>query len=512
MLRDLVAFKSVESEPKEGMPFGEEVDKAYRYMLDRANADGFDVFDADGYGGHIEWTGVITDEKGVITAAADEAMGIPVHLDVMPAAEGWTYDPWGGEISDGRVYGRGTLDNKGAAVAVYYAMKALKDSGFVPARNVRLILGLDEERGWTGMDKYLEKTTPPDFGFAPDGDFPVVNGEKGLMIFEIAKKLEQGRESGLFLRGVKGGTAPNMVPDRCRAILAYEEEAAGKEQKSKKPAGRTKGKAAAKNTEARDKAFCRVREAVAHFRERTGRKLSCKGTGNALEVSSQGISAHGAAPHKGVNAISVMMEFLSGLPLANESARDFVDFYYTRIGYETNGESLGLCMSDAESGSLIFNAGMIDLRRDAAILTVNIRHPVTKSEDDIYDALRPALEENGLGVVKLKGLAPLYFAPDDPYVELLMDIYRKNTGDEESKPIIFGGGTYARAIPRAVAYGLLFPDDEEVMHQKDEYIKIDSLMKAAHIYADAISRLTEDNGNTLFHKNESEPQNESDSS
>jgi len=488
MLGDLVSFKSVKGEPSDGQPFGEEVHKAYRYMLEKAGADGFDTFDADGYGGHVEWAGAACDERGEIVAAAEETLGIPVHLDVVPAGDGWIHDPWVAETEGGRMYGRGTTDNKGAVAAVYFAMKALKESGYTPAKNVRLILGLDEESKWVGMDKYFEKISPPDFGFSPDADFPVINGEKGLLVFEIAKKFDPVREYGLILRSVTGGNAPNSVPDRCRAILVYEDEQSAKDVNAKK--GGRKAKKVVKDTGARDKAFTLVRDAVLKFREKTGAKISCKGAGNALEISSVGVSAHGATPDKGVNAISVMMEFLSTLPIVNESARDFVDFYHTGIGHETDGKSLGISMSDEPSGPLIVNIGMIDLRREAVILTVNIRYPVTKKEDDVYDPLTPALDSNGLGIVKLIGLAPLYFAPDDPFVELLMDVYRENTGDKESKPIIFGGGTYARSIPRAVAFGPCFPGAEEVMHKKDEYIEIDSLMKAAHIYADAIKRLT----------------------
>jgi len=367
-------------------------------------------------------------------------------------------------------------------------MKALKESGFAPEKNIRLILGLDEENGWGGMDKYYEKASRPDFGFAPDATFPVINGEKGLLVFEIAKKLDRDREYGLILRSVKGGNAPNMVPDHCRAILVYEDVQNPKGAKSKKGG---KARAVGTDTSERDKSYDHIRKAVSDFREKTGKKISCKGAGNAMEINTQGISAHGSVPYKGVNAISIMMDFLSELPLANESARDFVDFYHTAIGRETKGESLGIAMRDEPSGSLIVNTGMIDLGIEAAILTVNVRFPVTKCEDDVYNALMPVLDANGLGLVKVMGLAPLYFPPDDPMIKLYMDVYRENTGDMESKPIVFGGGTYARSIPRAVAFGLCFPDDEEVMHQKDEYIAIESLMKGAHIYADTILRMTQ---------------------
>jgi len=490
MLRELVSFKSVAGEPAEGKPFGEEIHRAYVHTLSKAERDGFDVFDADGYGGHIEWLGALTDERGEITAAADGTLGVAVHLDVVPPGEGWTRDPWAGEFSDGRVYGRGTADNKGALVAVYCAMKALREAGFVPAKNVRLILGLDEESDWAGMDKYFEKANAPDLGFAPDAEFPVINGEKGILTFEIAKKLEPGHESGLYLRSMTGGSAPNMAPDFCRAILVYDDGVSGKGGKGGKARSKGRAKASDKETEARSSAFAAVREAAAEFHKRTGSRISCKGTGLSLEVAAHGLSAHGSTPEKGINAISILMDFLSALPLANESARDFVDFYRIHIGFEFDGKSLGIAMSDSISGALVVNTGMIELGREAVVLTTNVRYPVSRTEEDVYDALRPVLDENGLGVVKRHSQPPLYYAPDDPLVETLMDVYRENTGDEESRPIVIGGGTYARAIPGAVAFGPRFPYEEEVMHQRDEYICLDNLMKAAHIYADAIYRLT----------------------
>ena len=493
MLSRLVSFKSVKSEPRENMPFGEEIHKAYMYFLSKAEEDGFEVFNADGYGGHIEWLGAVTDERGEIVGAAEETLGIAVHLDVVPPGEGWTHDPWVCEITGGLIFGRGTSDDKGPTVMIYYAMKALRDAGHVPAKNIRLIIGLDEETGCTGMDKYLEQVQAPDFGFSPDSDFPVIYAEKGILVFEIAKKLEQNHESGLCLRNIEGGSAPNMVPDRCRAILIYEDGPAG----GKNAGARGKGKkskisekGAGKETVLRDKAFDHVKEAAKVFRGTADASIACKGTGNALEIVVQGISAHGATPEKGLNAISVMMDFLSTLPLVNESARDFVDFYHTNIGYETNGEKLGIAMEDGISGSLVVNAGMINMNKEAAVLTVNVRYPVSKNENEVYHALRPVLDRNGLGVVKESVLKPLYHEIDEPLINTLIGIYRENTGDEKSIPIVTGGGTYARSIPNAVAFGPRFPDEEEVMHQNDEYISINSLMKAARIYADAIYRLT----------------------
>ena len=486
MLSELVSFKSVKAAPAGNQPFGEEIHKAFSYMLARAKQDGFEVFDADGYGGHIEWPGVITDEKGEIISAAEETLGVAVHLDVVPAGDGWTYDPWGGEVFDGRMYGRGTTDNKGAAASVYFAMKALKEAGYTPAKNIRLIIGLDEETGWSGMEKYFEKASAPDFGFTPDSEFPVINGEMGILVFEIAKKLEANHENGLILRSIAGGNAPNMTPDHCRAILVFE----GAGSKAGKPRRKSKAKAAGKEVALRNKAFTLVKETAIDYSKHSSGKLSCKGAGNSLEVHAQGLSAHGAQPWKGMNAISILIDFLCTLPIANESAKDFIDFYKTHIGFETDGKNLGIAMSDETSGPLIVNIGKISLGREAAVLTVNARYPISVKEDEVYEALRPALDKNGLGVAKKSCMAPLFYPPEEPFIQTLMEVYRNNTGDAHSKSRIIGGGTYARAFRRTVAFGPRFPHEEDIAHQKDEYILLDSLMDAAQIYADAIYRLS----------------------
>ena len=91
-------------------------------------------------------------------------MAVIGHLDVVPAGNGWSRDPYGGEIEDGRIYGRGTLDDKGPVISCLFAMKSLKDAGFVPKSTIRLILGLDEESGWKGIRYYFEKKSVPTWG------------------------------------------------------------------------------------------------------------------------------------------------------------------------------------------------------------------------------------------------------------------------------------------------------------------------------------------------------------
>ena len=98
------------------------------------------------------------------------------------------------------MYGRGTLDDKGPTMSAFYAMKALKDCGCEPRRKIRMIIGLDEETGSSGMEKYKEKVKMPDFAIVPDSDFPLVHGEKGIMIFDMVKRLSRSDKKGISLK------------------------------------------------------------------------------------------------------------------------------------------------------------------------------------------------------------------------------------------------------------------------------------------------------------------------
>lgn len=446
-LQELIAIPSVVTDAEEGAPFGAAVQRAYEYMMEKGRAQGFELFDADHYGGHMEF------------GRGPEAMGILAHLDVVPAGEGWDYPPFGGVVENGRIYGRGAQDDKGPAVAAFYAMKALKDEGIEPAKKVRLILGLDEEVDWQGMKYYLSKTKAPDFSVSPDADFPVIHGEMGVMIFEIAGKFGRSKKEGLLLRSITGGNAPNMVADWARALVNGPD-------------------------------YDGVREKLKEYRELTGYKIKATGRGKSLEIYAEGVSAHGATPWMGQNAITVLMGFLGKLEFINEDHNEFIRFYNRHLGADLDGSALGCGFEDELSGKLVLNVGQIKMEEDGALVTVNIRYPISSSDQAVYDAMAPALNRYDLGVVKVDHKAPIFTPKDDPLVVKLMEAYRAHTGDMESEPIIIGGGTYARAVPHAVAFGISFPGDPEVVHQKNEYVEIESLMKSARIYADAIYRLT----------------------
>lgn len=466
-LQELIRIKSVEEAPvmdkKEGfLPFGKGVDDAFKYMLERAKADGFDIENVDNYGGHIEFGGLLHNQEGEIIGTSTEIVGVLAHLDVVPEGSDWDYEPYSGQVDDGKIYGRGASDDKGPVVAAYYAMKALKDSGIIPEKKVRLILGLDEETNWDGITHYFSKEKAPDSGFTPDADFPVIFGEKGILIFELAKKIGKTNNKGLELRTVKGGNAPNMVADSARAVL-------------------------------RGTDYEGIKEIIAAFKHDTGYKINVKGMGKSLEITTHGISSHGARPEQGLNAISIMMAILGKLPIVNEEMLEFIEFYNTYIGFELDGSQIGCGISDEVSGNLIFNVGKIEVDSEAGRLVINVRYPVTSNEEAVYSAIMPNLNIHNFGLIRMDHKEPIYFAQDNPIVTTLMAVYREQTGDMGSQPIVIGGGTYARAAKNIVAFGSTFPGEPEVAHQKNEYISIDSLMRATKIYAEAIYKLSQIN-------------------
>ena len=463
-LQRITAINSEGGEVEKGpngeiYPFGKGVQECLEETLKGCEELGFAAYNNDNYGGYVDF------------GQGEKTLGILGHLDVVPAGDGWSFPAYSGAVEDGYIYGRGTTDDKGPVVAALFAMKALKDAGYEPASKVRLILGCDEETGWKGMDHFLETVGPADYGFTPDGDFPVVNGEKGILTFDIVRKLtEQKKVKGLDLSKIEGGAAHNMVPEKARAVLH------------------------ADNQSAYEKIKDIVKEYSDQHEEMNGicPVISAKGIGSSLEISVEGKSAHGAQPHLGLNAISVLMEFLGQLNFALEEFNDVINFYNRCIGHDIHGERIGCQMEDEKSGPLTFNVGVMSFDKKSLTFTVNVRFPVTRTDEDVYSGIIPITDQYDVGIVKNYYQAPIYFETDSPLVKTFMEIYQENTGDMESKPLTIGGGTYARAMRNCVAFGGLFPGDPDLMHQRDERLSIERLETMTKIYADAIYRLTQE--------------------
>ena len=449
--QELVRIRSIEGNPEPGAPFGSEIRRCLDKTLDICRKLGLKTENFDGYAGHAEY------------GEGDEIVGILVHLDIVPEGSGWSHDPYGGEIADGRIYGRGTIDDKGPAAAAIYALKAVKDSGVKFNRRVRIIIGCDEESGrWACMKHYFKHAEAPICGFSPDADFPIINSEMGILIFNLEKEFEQNKDSscgGLRIKRIQGGSKVNVVPDYCECELEMKKDFAD-----------------------------RVIKTVEYMKNEQNKRLELEIHDDKCFIKSYGVSAHGATPGKGVNAISQLISCINRLPLCTSEGTGYINFLNEHIGMETDGKSFGAAMSDEISGKLVFNLGTIDMDERKGSVGINIRYPVTKTGKEVYDIIRSKSSEAGIKVIEGDGRDPLYVPADNFMIKILQKVYEDVTG-QKADLISIPGGTYARAIKNAVAFGSLFPGNEEVSHEKDEYIEIEHLILNTKIFAEAIYEL-----------------------
>lgn len=218
-ISEMISINSVGGDPIPGAPYGEGPRKALSVFLDKAASEGFA-------------TGVLDDRVGWCEiGSGDRMMGIVCHLDVVPAGEGWTTDPFEAVYKDGNIYGRGIVDDKGPAMASFFAMKDIKDSAEDPGIRIRLILGTDEERTCSCVEYYDRNGELPDFSITPDAEFPVIYAEKGILHLEVTDS--RPAPAGFT---ASGGDAANMVPPSAYLIKNGEKiTASGKMAHASKP-------------------------------------------------------------------------------------------------------------------------------------------------------------------------------------------------------------------------------------------------------------------------------------
>ena len=433
-IQNAVRVRSVKEAPLPGMPFGEGPAKALDHFMDLDKKLGFKAEKFDNYAMHIDM------------GEGKETLGILAHVDVVPEGDNWTYPPYSGTIADGKIFGRGTLDDKGPAIISLFAMKAIADSGIKLNKKIRMILGADEESGSACLKYYFGelKMPYPDIAFTPDSSFPVTYAEKGMVRVKIKKKFNTLQDVV-----IKGGNAFNSVPNEAHGVIPVD----------------MLGEVRNKNK-------------VEFVRE-----------GNIYKVFSAGIPAHGAYPSKGYNAVSALFEVLKDIEVKNEELKGLVTFFDKFVKMETDGKSFGVKCTDGETGELTLNLGKMSLENNELEICLDMRVPVKIELDKIEETIKKNTEDYGYEFELYSKSKPLYVPKDSFLVSTLMNIYKELTGDNDAQPVAIGGGTYAKHAKNAVAFGALLPDQEDRMHQRDEYLEISKIDKLLQIYVEAIYRL-----------------------
>lgn len=443
--QEIIRIKSVQGEKRPGMPFGEDINNALMHTLNLGEKLGFKTKNVDGYMGCIEY------------GEGEEMVGVLGHLDVVPEGDGWEFPPYSAEIHDGKIFGRGAIDDKGPIMACLYGLYALKETGFKPNKRIRILLGTNEETGSEDVQYYLQKEEAPTLGFTPDGFFPIIFAEKGLTVFNLTKKLNSSEKSTVAY--IKGGNRANMVPDYCEVGLRLEASES-------------------------------VVEKVSAYAKANDMNLSCEANNELLILKSIGFSAHGSMPELGKNAIMHALMCLNHLDICEGEVKETVKFLVDNIGLETNGRSFGVYLKDDASGEISFNLGTIEMNENIISVGLNLRYPVTCTFEQMMNPLEEKINGTGFRVEEMDHQKPLYFPKDHELIKTLAKVYHEQTG-EEAELLAIGGGTYAKEIPNTVAFGPVFPGELDLCHQSNEYIEIEKLMEMTKIYANAIKELAE---------------------
>ncbi len=342
--------------------------------------------------------------------------------------------------------GRGTSDDKGPGVAALFGMKAIMDAGIPLRRRCRLILGCDEECGMEDLKYYEKKVGLPDMGFSPDANFPLINTEKGIMQLTLHAPMADSR-----LLEIASGTRCNIVPNLATAVLAGD------------------WREAAADAFDVDDEDCQLETELVDGNTR-------------LAVT--GVAAHASFPEKGKNAAKMLIAVLNKLGIGGAP----IALLDEAAGEGSEGANLGIAGSDAVSGKLTINLGLLSAKEGKLNVTFDCRFPVFFNDRTISETVAKRLAPAGFALEPTHASQPHHVPESSELVVKLMDVYNTITG-ADAKPFAIGGGTYARHLKEGVAYGMLFPGELELEHQANESIDVANFVKAARIYAYAILAL-----------------------
>lgn len=430
-LKELVSYKSVFSEDAE--PFGQEnrgvLDAALRQMKDK----GLDTTNLDYYCGYGQ------------TGEGKKLIGIIAHLDVVPTGEGWNSNPYDMIEKDGYLYGRGVSDDKGAAVASMYALKYLIDEKYQFNKRVRLILGCNEETGSLCLSHYVKNDEAIDYGFTPDGNFPGIYAEKGMIGGKII-----GHNSKII--DIEGGEASNIVCKKCRIKLPLNSI---NENKFK------------------------------DFLDKNNIPFEIEKS-DVITITTHGVAAHASTPDEGVNAISYLFEAL----FVADFSDSFINFFHNNFGLTTHGEILGYGAVMDNISDTTINFGVAKKRGDDIIVSLDMRFPVMSNSETCYALLEKCEDKDNEFALGSK-VEPLFFDINSPMIKSLKKAYVDVTNDNKSEMEAIGGGTYAKKIKNCIAFGCEFPGETNHIHDADERLSVESLKKQVEIYIEAIKNLNE---------------------
>ena len=435
-IKKLVDIPSVEASAVGNAPFGENVDRALNHVLNLAKEMNLETKNVDGYFGYAD-----------IKGKSDKQIAAITHVDVVPAGNGWTHDPFDMIEKEGYILGRGVADDKGPCMLTLYMAKFFKENNIELPHTLRIMFGTNEESGMAGLHYYQTKYENPTFCFTPDANFPVCFGEKGLYGGTmISEKL-----SGNIIE-FTGGVALNVVPDLASVVIKCDA--------NKLPSQNNFD--------------------IENLQNGT------------VKITAHGKGGHASLPKGTVNAIKMLVDYLLDNNLCTEQENNFLNVLKVML-FDTDGKCVGIDSVDDVFDPLTSIGGTINMKDGVISQTVDIRYPTSITAQQITNTFKELAKKANATFKEDREVVPFVTDEKTEVVQTLIKTYNDVTGKNE-KPFTMGGGTYARHFPCAVSFG---PEESNAdipswvggMHGADEGISIDLLYRSLKIYILSIYRI-----------------------
>lgn len=445
----LIRIRSVSDKTTEVKPFGQGCRDVLAKYMEIGESYGLKAHNYENY---------VAKLYNPQTQGKPRQIGLMGHLDVVPEGENWIYPPYEGIVKGDWIIGRGSQDNKGPCLAALYTVLCLRDLGLNLAYDVCALAGTDEESGMGDAEYYAQQSGLPDLILVTDSGFPICYGERGIASGWLRSK---GQLSAAVV-GLQGGTATNQVPDTAKLLL---------------------------------------RKAPGLWEKCQAAGLDVQEAGENVEITGHGKAGHIATAQEAVNAIGVLLEQVLAADLLEDPGDREIFRQAAAMIQSPWGEIFQLSDQPEVAQDVRYGCGMAALEEGRLKFSFNLRCPVSLDEAQVLRQVERYGQTVGFQPVETRVLPSNYFPKDRPVIQILNQVFNKNTG-LHLQPQIFTAGTHARKLPNAVAYGPgipdqryypgkrdLFPQGHGDCHMPDEAQSIPALKEALRIYIQGVIAL-----------------------
>ena len=404
---------------------------ALEYLLDKGRDFGFSC------------KYLLNGRLGVIeTGEGDEVLGVVTHVDVSNpgSLKEWDQPPFEPTVGGGRLYCRGVVDNKGAAMTALLAMRDISRTSYhynLPMhKKIRMIIGTEQLSGARDMKEYLFRNSAPDYGFAMDGVFPAGNVIQGSVNVLLSFPL---KEKGRMITDIKAGLNRETVPPVCRITLRGGRRFAS--------SGRQVHTADAKPE---DNAILNMASALGSLRSRDRSRLKNDTVYQVLRRLDIGFS-----DSEGLRA----------------------EMRHPRTPYKFE-----------DPGRNRFSPTACFIKDGRLYVNINGHYNIVTREAEIIACLEEYFREMDVRIENITSQPPSFVSRSRAYVGEFREAYEHVSGNPMEFRIC-SYDTYAQVVPNTITFGPVMPGSEDTRNQVNESIAIRDLMFMQTLYERVMSNI-----------------------